>query len=266
VGILVSDLASQNIVLLGLPGSGKSKVAQSLVQQFNCNLLSEVGESHNLNEPEGCVEWQDFLQLPSKNLKSNQQFWCVIDVRSTLDSHMNVHASWLETELKKILAISDGIVFSFVEAASLDEQAWWSQWLAKNITIKKPIARWMNQQFASGFTGFETQETKQDKSDTVNVGPSSEEIESYHFSVKRIVLEHLLMGLDNSKQNLAMKIMRVTGRVDTFEYENLVDIEGSAYRWDTFAATSDKEVGQIVVSGVGLDQAWLSQIINAAQQ
>jgi len=262
----MSDLASQNIVLLGLPGSGKTKVAQSLVQQFNCTILNELNAPYNSNEQEGCVEWQDFLQLPSKNLKSNQQFWCVIDVRSTLDLLLNVHATWLEDELKKMVAISDGVVFSFVEAASLGEQAWWSQWLVKNTTTKKPIARWMNQQFSSDFTGFDTKGTIQSKSGKEDFEALSEKNQSYHFSVNRIVLDHLLMGLDNSKQNLAMKIMRVTGRVDTLEYENLVEIEGSAYRWDTFAATSDKEVGQITVSGIGLDQAWLSQIIRAAQQ
>jgi len=262
----MSDLASQNIVLLGLPGSGKTKVAQSLVQQFNCTILNELNVSNSLKEQEGCVEWHDFLQLPSKNLKSNQQFWCVIDVRSTLDSAMNTHAPWLAEKLRKMVAISDGVVFSFVEAASLDEQAWWSQWLAKNITTRKPIARWMNQQFSFGFTGFDTKGTIQSKSDKEDVEMLREKIESYQFSVNRIVLDHLLMGLDNSKQNLAMKIMRVTGRVNTFEYENFVEVEGSAYRWDTFAATTNAEIGQITVSGIGLDQAWLSQIIQAAQQ
>jgi len=265
----MSELASKNIILLGLPGSGKTRVAQSLHGQFGCELL--IDDSCRLEKANfeftrpGSFEWSDFLNLPEKQV--NQEIWCVVDVRSSLPE---IGAEWLKQALIDMLSVADGVVFAFVEAASLDNQAWWSKWIVNHSTVavKKPIVRWMNQTFPADFKGFELA-TGQDES----FNPSSadklkqtdlQKVETFSFSVERIVLDHLLMGLDNSRQNLTMKICRVKGVVQTVEYSNLVAIEGSAYRWDTFAAESDVRLGELQILGIGLDQAWLTQIVKAA--
>jgi len=265
----MSELSSKNIVLLGLPGSGKTRVAQSLQSQFGCKLLNDdlsgfEKASFKFTRP-GSLEWNDFLNLPAKSLK--QEVWCVIDVRSPLPE---IGADWLQQALTDMLSVADGVVFTFIESASLDSQAWWSKWVVNHSTaaLKKPIVRWMNQSFSADFKGFDL---ATEQGDNVNPSPVDkleqadlQQVETFRFSAERIVLDHLLMGLDNSRQNLAMKICRVKGVVQTVEYSNLVAIEGTAYRWDTFAAESDIGLGELHISGVGLDQAWLSQIVKAA--
>jgi len=265
----MSELAFKKIVLLGLPGSGKTRVAQSLHSQFGCELLIEDLCELTKNDVQftrpGSLEWNAFLNLPVK--QANQEVWCVIDVRSPLPE---IGAEWLQQVLTDMLSVADVVVFTFVEAAALDSQAWWSKWVVNHSTagIKKPIVRWINQRFPVDFKGFDF---AHEQDDSVNPSPLDQleqadlpQVKTFHFSVERIVLDHLLMGLDNSRQNLAMKICRVKGVVQTVEYSNLVAIEGSAYRWDTFAAESETEQGQLQISGVGLDQAWLTQIIKAA--
>lgn len=265
----MSKLASKNIVLLGLPGSGKTRVAQSLYSQFGCELL--IDDLCELEKAElqftrpGSFEWNDFLKLPEKQV--NQEVWCVIDVRSPLPE---ISAEWLQQVLTNMLSVADGVVFTFIEAASLDSQAWWSQWVMNHSipAIKNPIVRWMNQRFPNNFEGFDLTPQQNESVNPFSVNKLEQtdlqKVEIFSFSAERIVLDHLLMGLDNSRQNLAMKICRVKGVVQTVEYSNLVAIEGSAYRWDTFAAESDVGLGEIQISGVGLDQAWLTQIVKAA--
>lgn len=264
----MSELSNKNIVLLGLPGCGKTRVAQSLQSQFACKSLNdelcELEVGFQFTRP-GSLEWNNFLNLPEK--QANQEFWCVIDVRSTLPE---IGAEWLHKALSDMLFISDGVVFAFVESASLDDQAWWSKWIANHSTAqtKKPIVRWMYQNFPAGFKGFDVAIEKVENVASSAVDEieysSSQKVETFRFSVERIVLDHLLMGLDNSRHNLAMKICRVQGVVQTVEYSNLVAIEGTAYRWDSFAAEADIGQRELQVSGIGLDQAWLTQIVKAA--
>lgn len=258
------QLATQSIVLLGLPGCGKSRLAESLKQQFACQLHGNSIELAQLQTTRpGCFEWQDFLNPPQLSL--NQQAWCVIDVRSVLPE-----SSWLESRLVELLTISDGIIFSFVESASLDDQAWWNAWLNQVFATlnkpKPPIVRWLNQQFPADFAGFsQIESTPLQQLNATDNNDKALQIETYRFTVGKIVLDHLLMGLDNSRQNLGMKITRVTAVVETLEYENLVQIEGSAYRWDMFAAEAGIRPGSLAISGVGLDQAWLSELVKACE-
>jgi len=264
----MNELASKNIVLLGLPGSGKTRVAQALHDQFDCKLLiNDLYEleqaSYQFTRP-GSFEWNDFLNLRKK--QATQDVWCVVDVRSPLP---DIGSEWLQKALMDMLTVADGVVFTFVEAASLDSQAWWSKWVVNHSAeaIKKPIVRLMNQRFPTDFKGF-VLAVKQGGSvnppEVQLVQTGLQQVETFSFSAERIVLDHLLMGLDNSRQNLAMKICRVTGVVQTVEYSNLVVIEGSAYRWDTFVADSAVGLGGLKLSGIGLDQAWLNQIVKAA--
>jgi energy-coupling factor transporter ATP-binding protein EcfA2 len=262
--ITVHILATQSIVLLGLPGCGKSKVAKSLNKQFSVSLYGEITESDLMQSTRpGCFEWQNFTKPPKP--EKDAQVWCVIDVRSTLPD-----SSWLEGYLTQLLSTADGIVFSFVEQASLQEQAWWNKWLTqvfRQLNRKKPpITRWLNQEFPSGFTGFSKMEVvSSELSDNPLYEHSAMQIETFRFEVGKVVLDHLLMGLDNSRQNLGMKITRVLGVVETLEYENLVELQCSALRWDMYASESEKPTGFIEISGIELDQAWLSQIVHASK-
>lgn len=268
---LDKPIDTQNIVLLGLPGSGKSYVAHALQQQFNCNVLNAtdcllVDSILDFTRP-GCLEWQDFLNLPMKlyEQRDTQSFWCVIDIRSVLPE---TGFEWLEEHLSQLLAIADGVVFTFTEAASLDDQAWWSQWVKNHsLSAKKPIVRCLNQALPVSFSGFSGVQVDGVPFDKVSFQKPNlfQQVESYLFDVERIVLDHFLMGLDSSRHNLAMRITRVKAVVKTLEYANLVAIEGTPYRWDTYAAESDMDSGKIEISGIGLDQTWLKQLIDAAK-
>lgn len=264
----MNTLESQNILLIGLPGSGKSRVAERLNNQFACSKLTDADlilENHQIEFTRpGCFEWQDFIKTPNNH--SSYAVWCVVDIRSILPGD---DSSWLHTQLQRLLKISDGIVFTFSEESSLDDQAWWGKWVAQNRPENSslPVVRMLNHTLPVSFNGFtktnDTQASSLEARESVkNV---SEKIECFHFKLERVVLDHLLMVLDNARQNLGMNITRVVGTLKTLEYQNLVAIEGTPYRWDTFAAESDDQLGQLTISGVNLEKAWLSEMIQACK-
>ncbi|MDX1352197.1 MAG: hypothetical protein R3254_04240 [Thiomicrorhabdus sp.] len=264
----MSVLASQNIVLVGLPGAGKTTVAGALNEQFACSVLhesdcSEDGHSLKFTRP-GCFEWQEIMKPPV--CSDEYVVWCVIDIRSTLPAQ---NADWLAQSLQNLLKVSDGVLFTFSENSSLDTQAWWNKWLTKNRCVNGglPTARMFNNGLPQQFNGFTKFVTDMDnaKKETCSEYEVAPDVEHFHFEVECVVLDHLLMVLDNARQNLAMKITRVVGTLKTLEYQNLVAIEGTPYRWDTYAAKTDKQVGQLKISGIGLDQAWLNEMIQACR-
>jgi G3E family GTPase len=239
-----------NLIITGLPGSGKTRVIKSLLNGSN---------------PPACFESQDLSDLQSVALP--YQILCVIDVRSPLLKGVD---DWLEIRLQQLLSSANGIVFSFLESAGLDDQAWWNRWVAQNAG-HLPIVRWLNQSFPFDWQGFEikSEESKVagkdlPKSLIKKLAP----LQTFEFSAGQICWEHLLFGLDSSKQNLGMKIARVKGIVQTVEYANKVAIEGSALRWELFAADQDdllaSELGMIQIQGEDLDQAWLDELVKAS--
>jgi hypothetical protein len=235
-----------SLVITGLPGSGKTRVIQSL---------------HNKLTRPGYFESQDLSDLNQVTLP--YQILCVIDVRASLISGRD---DWLEERLQQLLLSADGIIFSFLESASLDDQVWWNKWVALNAG-QLPIVRWLNQSFPAAWKGFSFQDDLLQS--TVEVlSKELKPLQVYEFSVGRICWEHLLFGLDSSKQNLEMKIARVKGVVQTLEYENKVAIEGSATGWELFAADennlADGVLGRLQIQGVDLDQAWLDEIVKAS--
>lgn len=264
----VQAVQTTQLVITGLPGCGKTRVIQSLPSDY-LNHSSDDETPLSINRPIKIVEVLEVNGLEA--LLNAERIWCVIDVRSIFLAGRD---DWLEARLKNLVKQANGIVFSFLESSSLDEQAWWSRWVnqhAKGL----PIVRWLNQRFPSGFSdqwaGFKM--NPKAELTLLKKGCSGVErfsatalpnLQSFHFSVKRISLEHLLFGLDSSKQNLGMKIVRVQGVVQTIEYANLVAIEGSALRWDTFAATSDTEAGSLTIQGIGLEKSWLEELVNAS--
>jgi hypothetical protein len=241
-----TEESAVSLVITGLPGSGKTRVIQSL--------------QNNLTRP-GYFENQDLSDLNQVILP--YQLLCVIDVRAALVSGRD---DWLEERLQQLLFSADGIIFSFLESAALDDQAWWSKWVTLNAG-HLPIVRWLNQSFPVDWQGFPVKDDS--VKSTSNALPKNlEPLQVYEFSVGRICWEHLLFGLDSSKQNLGMKIARVKGLVQTLEYENKVAIEGSATRLELFAADENNlpvgVLGQIQIQGEDLDQAWLDEIVKAS--
>jgi len=244
------------IVITGLPGSGKTRVICSLRES-----LADVSGELKL------TYFEDQGLLATGDLPLNNPVWCVIDVRSPFIAGRD---DWLDIRLQTVVKQADGIVFSFLENASLDDQSWWSQW-AKNHAQGVPIVRWLNQEFPNGWAGFDEnlrQNVRQNKTQEVLDGTppqvSLDVLQTFEFEVNRICLDHLLFGLDSSKQNLGMKIVRVQGVVDTLEYENKVAIEGGAIRWDMFAADDGAASGRIIIQGFDLDKAWLNELVKAS--
>lgn len=277
-------MQSQNIVLVGLPGAGKSQLANALQNQFACSVLDKTAIKRDNQQIEftrpGIYEWHDLNHLPILN---NQYLvYCVIDIRSVLLNHAH---QWPQQILQRLLNLADGVVFSFTENSSLNDQAWWNQWLTQNSPLKRlPVVRLLNQNLPNEFKGFEKQnnpiieESTGSNQPTKNTQwPPLAEIQCFEFYVERVMLEHLLMVLDNARQNLQANITRVTGVINTFEYQNLVQIEGTPYRWDTFAADNtfnddqkshlgrDFKVGKITVCGTEINQNWLAELIQACK-
>ena len=242
----LNEDGSVRFVITGLPGSGKTRVIQSLQ-----NILTRPG----------CFESQDLSDVNPQALP--YQTLCVIDVRTPLVSGRD---DWLEERLQYLLHASDGIVFSFLECAALDDQAWWNKWVALHAS-HLPIVRWLNQRFPPSWQGFALKDGGMPTA-TEALLKELKPLEKYDFSVGRICWEHLLFGLDSSKQNLGMQIARVKGAVQTLEYENIVAIEGSATRWELFAADEKNlpvgALGKIEIQGVNLDPVWLNEIVKAS--
>lgn len=256
-------LNQQRILITGLPGAGKTRVATSLKEQFACERLSTEQWVSDVELRSGYCEWHDYLNLPSKKLnqsEASEQVWCVIDVRSTLEE---AQAEWIDDILQNLLRKADAIILSFVENASLEQQAWWNRRLNEKFELLKinrpPVYRWFYQQFADDFIGFESKSSNQVEPIHVD-----EREEVFHYDVAQIMLDHLFMGLDNSKRNLQMKITRVSAVVDTFEFDNLIAIEGTPYRLDKFAADDNQTPGKLVIKGIGLDKNWLDQLVQAS--
>ena len=96
---------TQHVYLTGLPGSGKHRLKQILVDQTGFNAQHISVDSDCLTSIK-----------PPDNLKIDV-VWCVIDIRSTLsavqDKAVELHLQWL---VKK----SNAVVFTFSESADLD--------------------------------------------------------------------------------------------------------------------------------------------------
>lgn len=231
----------QKILLTGLPGSGKHRIKQLLQSQFDL------------------TEETVFVDSDQNTDFNFEQAWCVIDVRSVLNPEQDTLA---ESHLKCLLSKVNGVVFNFMEAADLDTQSFWNKWVRQQ-SAKLPIVRVLNQRFPATWQGFEL--NKQIRPAQFQKADFQlRQLQTHEFKVNTVYLDHLLMGLDNSKQNLGMQILRVQAVIDTFEYENLVAVEGTPHRWDTYAADSNQQSGWVKIQGIDLDQAWLQEIIQAS--
>jgi len=234
---------AETIGVVGLPGCGKTRLLSALQSTSLKAQLVEV--------------------MPSANTKihaSYDQIWCVIDIRAPL---ANEHA---EQYLKALLQQSHRIILSFVESAELTQQTFWQSWLKQaqeELALHLPKHRWFQGRLALPDSAFEKMPARLD-----SPLPTLSHYQSFQFEFeqgKRIHLEHLLFGLDASKQNLNMAIWRVKGVVETHDYAHAVAIEGSIHSWQTFPADLPDKKGGLVIEGVGLDDEFLTQIVQASQ-
>lgn len=246
-------LQSKRLAITGLPGCGKTRVINS--------MPSDIVSAWEI------VELNAFDPPLQQHIAEQGLVWCVVDVRSIL---VEGRDDWLASHLKNLVSQADGIVFSFFERAPLDEQAWWSKWVACHAKCdeqgkRTPIVRWLGQHFPAHFSKKWAGFTPIKALNNVHQeGHNLPALQTFHFTVGRLSLEHLLFGIDSSKQNLSMKILRVQGVANTLEYANLVAIEGSALRWDTFAAEPSAMAGGLQIQGIGLEQKWLDEIVCAS--
>lgn len=253
----------ESIALVGLPGSGKTRLQQTLIEQHPHSLVEKNILADQLSWFE-CSELTALANLP----KEPNFVLCVIDVRSVMQAGQD---DWLQAQLKGLLAVSHAVAFNFLEASALDDQAWWGRWMKMHAPTM-PIVRVLNNVIPSSWAELvgadqPVRPIPSPSSNPVSAGQQSElssSWQTFEFEVGRICLDHLLFGLDSSRQNLAMKIARVKGVVDTLEYENRVDIQGSALRWDMFAAEENAVSGVITIQGLDLDRAWLEELIRAS--
>jgi len=182
----------------------------------------------------------------------------VIDIRSNIpSSEMGLAA---EAYLRDCVSRSDAVVFMFMEAAALDQQLYWQSWIKQHATMTRVLR---------SFHGNLSDQAPVSKETSRSLEASSliefplEEIE---FVPAKINLEHLMMGLDAAIQNLGMQLFRVQGTFQTFEYENLVTLEGTYNRMDMYPATDEEGISALKIRGRQLEPVFLKQIFDAASE
>lgn len=244
--------------LIGLPGAGKTRFATALRQASADLMVDELT-----------------LQEAADQAKDTLSVWCVIDVRSPLEDEAS------QAYLKNLLACSDGIVMAFMEASDLDAQSAWQAWLKNTLNeleLRLPRYRWFSEQAIdlAGLIKLINREPSDDLADTNSRAITAITLDLPNFTefcfefdyaagANPIHLEHLLLGLDASKQNLGMAIWRVAAIVKTTEYVNPVAIEGTTNRWDTYAGELDGDMGHLRIVGIDLDRRWLEDLVSASQ-
>lgn len=180
----------------------------------------------------------------------------VIDVRAPLPQ--TPAGEQAARYLQQAVAHSQGIVFQFMHQADLTAQSVWQKWCA-TYAPKVPIFRVFNQTMPRDW---------QAKLLPPIEGASLPQLalQRFDYKVPKLVLEHLLFGLDAAKQNLGCALFRVKGQLQTLEYENWVAIEGTLQRWDNYAAQPqpNQQTGWLQIYGQDLDAALLNEIVQAA--
>lgn len=245
---------SHTVLLTGLPGAGKTRFKQEFAKLAPSVPVVELDLANE--------------SLSPLDLLESVKVWCLIDVRSKLQ---NAEA---EQVLKRMLAKASGVILSFVDQADLMAQSYWQAWLNENLgsQVSCPRFRW----FSTGLSpDWDWQAFGQKQSADAmieSLAPLSPLANyqrlafayDYGQGASLTNLEHLLLGLDASKENLGMQIWRVQGVVKTTEYINPVAIEGTVNRWDTFAGELINESGHLRIEGLNLDPTWLQQIMEAS--
>lgn len=242
---MTAGLNISNVLLLGLPGSGKNTVKHALMTQFG---LSQGGI-------DVASDWT------CEGLSQYEQAWCVIDMKAPFP----LNSSGLAVQqLEMMLHNVAGVVFSFSEAADLDRQTAWVHWV-KRQRPGLPVVRLRQNAFPHSWSGFKTvPQLEVGKCRPSALSGLEYSLETFEFRLDRVSLDHLLMGLDNSRENLGMQIWRVQAVLSTYEYENLVAVEATPFGWDTYAADPGQQQSCLRIEGINLEKNWLDEIVQAS--
>ncbi|MBN2646172.1 MAG: hypothetical protein JXR44_00115 [Thiotrichales bacterium] len=228
----------QCLQLFGLPGCGKRRLAQAWQDRVGC-----------------LIEPVPFNALPLLKSDSNTVRCLVVDARSFWQQSRD---AWLEAKLQCLLQAAQLVVLHFLEATSLELQQRWQQWLRQQAP-DLPIRLSVQHALPSGLF-----DTLRPSLDFTAVQKPVDTWQTHTFCLERPNLEQVLMVLDNAKSALGMRIARVQGVLATQEYANWVQIEGSALRWDLFAAAEllpSLFLGQLRIEGEALDLVWLESAL-----
>lgn len=234
------------ILLTGLPGSGKKRIRRAL-----CEIMPNVTLRIVPDE------------IEAAEAANRGVIWCVVDARADFESERDAVALKCLSEL---LASAQGVVLNFCEAADLTQQSRWVQWI-KLHQPQLPLVRVTQGRFPQAWQGF-TQLCSAAAMQTQQAGFKPvclQTMQTHRFEVKRLYLQHLLMGLDAFKRNWSLPIWRVRGVFETFEYVNRVAIEGTPFGVDTYAADEAQACGWLEISGLELPEQRLRELVDACQ-
>lgn len=261
----MSDMEAVNVQLIGLPGSGRHRLQRALAEYWQ-GRTGNSGNAEDFAVQFYAPEREKGRFLTEKVAKSPKTaFWTVVDMRSAPQTLPEAALDYLQQLLKQ----SSAVIWQFADAADLETQTAWQSWLKKTAP-SVPAVHCLAQAFKFPHQGLETllKETAVQANEVdFSSLPVIENWQSFEAQLPKIILDHLLMGLDASRQNLQMVLWRVKGTVQTLEYVNPVAIEGTLNRWDTFAgdlAEGAPQMGTLTVEGVGLEADWLTQILQAS--
>lgn len=219
-----------SVCLVGWPGAGKTRLIKGL----------QANQSLKLREAPGLVF----------DVQENEQAWVVMDARSPIED---------KAELTQLINAGDAIVLMFWQEVALDHQAWWLAQL-KQIAPAKPYATCLYESLP------DTRVKSLLNAPKTALKPDWPELQSFEFTLPKVVLEHLMFVLDSAKQNLGVEFWRVQAVLDTLEYVNPVVLEGTRLRWDTFGADNEPlQIGQIYILARGLNEAELTSWLDACR-
>lgn len=234
------------IWLTGLPGSGKKRIRQALREIMPNVTLRIVPD-----------------EIESTEAVKRGVMWCVVDARADFETARDAAALACLAEL---LGSAQGVVLNFCEAADLTQQSRWVQWLRSH-QPQLPLVRVAHGRFPQTWQGFaQTDSAAAMQTQQAGFTPVClQAMQTHRFEVKRLYLQHLLMGLDALKRNWNLPIWRVRGVFETFEYVNRVAIEGTPFGVDTYAADETQAGGWLEISGLELPEPRLRELVEACQ-
>lgn len=256
------EQTKHTVLLTGLLGTGKSRL---------------YNELESLSLRQSLLEWQNPLDIEAliefKQSHLDSVVYCVVDTR-TPPAH---YPDWLLEWQQALLQLSDGVIFNFIDQVGIDTQTAWSKWVTTHLlpSQKPNIKRWpapnSAQSLLENLSIQKRRKVLLEPSLTTFLAQSKQalpNLEVFHFKVGKINLEHLLMGLDNSKQALQMKVLRVFGVLQTDQYAPLITLEGSAVAWHQHLDSEQESANSahtLTIWGLDLDRTWLNELIDVAQ-
>ncbi|BBP42923.1 hypothetical protein [Thiosulfativibrio zosterae] len=213
-----------HLSLVGLPGSGKSRLAAHLLH---------VCQEQNI--PLSIVE----SILPDL-LDKNARVVCLVDVRSPWPDTLN--ATELPDYFLKLLAVADAVMLMFLASSDLDLQMHWQAQIQTRLNqigaAKLPILRSFEGELSASQLEKlwqlpqNTPALKSDHLNPLQMPPW----QTLVFKVGQVNLTHLQMGLEGLRHSGLGLIWRIVGSFETPEYSHPVSLEFTPFRLDFYPA------------------------------